>query len=158
MCLAEGQPRRALAHLKQARQPRHGELAMLRIQSLLVEALARRACGQPADALRALGAALALAAPGRLRRSFLDEGAPMLELLRRAAAGMSPFADDAASLASAFQDRGLEIGDWRLADDAPISNLQAPVIEMPTAREREVLELLAAGHSNRELAAALGIA
>jgi LuxR family maltose regulon positive regulatory protein len=57
----------------------------LLIQAEIVRAMALQATERERDALAALDRALELAAPGGYRRVFLDEGAPMMQLLALAA-------------------------------------------------------------------------
>jgi LuxR family maltose regulon positive regulatory protein len=57
-----------------------------RIKALVLQALAYQAFGDLTQSLIVLEQALVLAAPEGYVRIFLDEGAPMLALLRQAAA------------------------------------------------------------------------
>jgi LuxR family maltose regulon positive regulatory protein len=76
-------------------------------------------------------------------RTFVDSGAPMAALLRQAAArGITPAY--VTRLLSAF-----------VQDPEPDAGSQAAspgLVEPLTEREIEVLDLLAAGHTNREIA------
>lgn len=139
--MAEGQPAQALERLRPAwQQYAESELATLRVQLLVAEALARRACGQPEQAGAALERALRLAQPGGFVQIFLDEGAPMLELLRRCAAH-SAAPHYLAVLLRAFGEPAA-----------------APAAEPLTPRERQIVRALAAGLSNQAIAAELVIA
>jgi LuxR family maltose regulon positive regulatory protein len=142
LSLAEGRPRAALEHLERALAAlAPTDLVTLRVQVLALEAVARRAHGQPEAALAALEQALALAGPGGFVRTFLDEAAPMRELLRRAAA-RSPGPADSQRLLAAFAQA-----------TAPPADALAL-----TVRERQILRLMAAGLSNRDMAEELVIA
>ncbi|HEX5506321.1 MAG TPA: LuxR C-terminal-related transcriptional regulator, partial [Thermomicrobiales bacterium] len=100
---------------------------------------------RPAAALLALGRALALAEPEGYARAFVDEGAPLVALLRLARArGVAP--DYVAALLAACGDE---------PDAAPTA--AAALVEPLSARERELLRLVAAGLATPEIAAHLFI-
>jgi LuxR family maltose regulon positive regulatory protein len=142
--LALGQPADALAHVGRALGLLEAtNLVIVRIQAATLEALALRSLGQGEAALVALDRALGLARPGRFLRSFLDEGAPLQELLRRAAERGS-HAPYIGALLAAFAPNAASVG--------------PPLAEPPTERELQVLRLLAAGQSNRDIAGQLVIA
>ncbi len=114
------------------------------LEILLLQAVALATRGNRASALTTLGRALALAQPQGYVRLFVDEGIPMLTLLRESQArGMMP--DYVATLLSAF-------GAQPQASAAPSVPMNSPLLEPLTTREREVLQLLAAGASNGEIA------
>jgi LuxR family maltose regulon positive regulatory protein len=77
---------RALVLLEQQRQEaeRTG-MPWRRIKALVLQALTYQALGDMTQSLTALEQGLVLAAPEGYRRIFLDEGVPMLALLRQAA-------------------------------------------------------------------------
>jgi LuxR family transcriptional regulator, maltose regulon positive regulatory protein len=153
--LAQQAPQRALALLERLHalaeaQGRIGSLIQLRT----LQALALQAGGDQAGALEALAEALTLGAPEGWLRVFVDEGAPMAALLHRLLAGRRQQLADGvprgylARLADAFEQAGLPI---RL----PTSRggvVVAGLVEPLTARELEVLQLLAAGAPNRAIA------
>ncbi len=117
------------------------------IEILIVRALARQAQGHTAAALADLTRALALAEPEGYVRIFADEGRPIEVLLQRVAA-RRVVSRYAAKLLAAIRATTLE---------APQRNGgspgEAPLLAEPlTAREREVLQLLAADASNAEIA------
>jgi len=112
------------------------------LEILVLLALAWQVQGETARALGALERVLTLAEPEGYVRLLVDEGAPMADLLQQAARR---------SLSSAY---GLRL--LAALDRAPSSHSAAqPLAEPLTVRELEVLRLLAAGLSSREIAAEL---
>jgi LuxR family maltose regulon positive regulatory protein len=153
--LAQQAPQRALRllerlHAQAADQGRTGSL--IEIQAL--QALARSATGDQAAALGMLAEVLTLAAPEGYLRVFVDEGPPMAALLHQLLAGRRrerPAAavprEYLARLVNAFEQAGLPVR-------APAGRgvVVAGLVEPLTAREVEVLQLLAAGAPNRAIA------
>jgi len=154
--LAQDRPDQAVPLLQRLRaaagaQGRTGSL--IEIQALLALALA--ADGDDAAALDALAEALLLGHPAGYLRVFADEGAPMRALVGRlvadqrtagSAARAVPL-DYLARLVRAFDERATDPGSRRAAATAP-----AGLVETLTAREAEVLVLIAAGKSNPRIA------
>jgi LuxR family maltose regulon positive regulatory protein len=118
------------------------------IEVLALKALALEKVGDSKQALQTLGDALALAEPEGYQRAFVDEGEPMARLLYQAVArGISPVY--AGKLLAALSD-GLQT--------APAAGpAAADLIEPLSARELEVLQHIAEGLSNREIAGRLYI-
>ncbi|HEV3498451.1 MAG TPA: LuxR C-terminal-related transcriptional regulator, partial [Actinomycetes bacterium] len=156
--LATHAPEQALGLLERlqaraATQARTGSLIEVRT----LQALARSASGDQAGALAAVAEALTLAAPEGYLRVFVDEGPPMAALLRqllagrhqeRPGAGYAVPRDYLARLLDAFDQAGLPV---RL----PVRRggvVVAGLVEPLSARELEVLRLLAAGAPNRAIA------
>jgi LuxR family maltose regulon positive regulatory protein len=84
--LAQGDPVTALAVLEpQRRQAAARGWADEQLQVLVLQAVALAAHGEKDKAVQLLGEALALAQPGGFIRTFVDEGSPMVALLRHAA-------------------------------------------------------------------------
>jgi LuxR family maltose regulon positive regulatory protein len=121
----------------------------------VLEAAAADASGRRAQALRALGQAIELAAPGDYVRRFVDDGqsvAHLLPVVRTAAPG---FVD---TLIAAFAAERTQAGAphpheraslWRDADGR--------LRETLTARELDVLRMMSQGASNAEIAAGLTV-
>ncbi len=123
------------------------------IEILTIQALACQAEGEDEEALAALARALSLAEPGGYVRIFVDEGLPMARLLRQVAARG---AAEKAGVTSGYVDSlraALEPSQAR----QPVPTDQ-PLVEPMSERELEVLRLIAAGLSNREIAQELIIA
>jgi LuxR family transcriptional regulator, maltose regulon positive regulatory protein len=134
-----------------AAQRRRGSL--IEIQAL--QALARHAAGDQPGALATLAEALALAAPEGYLRVFLDEGAPMAALFGRLATTPArvhavPGVPRAhlGRLLEAFEQDGLAV----LPRPRPGGAVAPGLVEPLSARELEVLGLLATGRSNRAIA------
>jgi LuxR family maltose regulon positive regulatory protein len=124
-----------------------------RISVQLLAAGVCLAAGDRMTALADLVVAIRLAAPGGYVRRFVDDGRSLLPLL-----------DDAASVAPDFAAK-VRAALW--GDDAPRGSVRrgtsvivAPdgtLVESLTARELDVLRLLATGARNAQLAEALGV-
>jgi LuxR family maltose regulon positive regulatory protein len=119
------------------------------IEILTLQALAHEARGDVARALEPLERALALAEPEGYVRTFAGEGAPMARLLAEASArGLVP----------AYTGRLLAELDAAPAPSGRPADPAAALAEPLSQREREVLRLIAEGHSNREIADRLFLA
>jgi LuxR family maltose regulon positive regulatory protein len=94
----------------------------------------------------------ALAEPAGCVRLFLDEGEPMAALLARYAA-TQPARPYVQTLLEAFPGRAAQAG---VPNPTPNGQAAAP-LEPLRVREAEILRLLAAGHSNPEIAARLSL-
>jgi LuxR family maltose regulon positive regulatory protein len=145
----------ARLHALAVAQERTG--SVIQIQALA--ALAHAAAADEPGALAALAEALTLAAPEGYLRVFVDEGAPMAGLLGRLlTAERAPVAGGdippgyLARLTEAFEQAGQAVLPQRRRG-APQPGLAVPL----TARELEVLGLLAAGRSNQAIAEELVI-
>jgi LuxR family transcriptional regulator, maltose regulon positive regulatory protein len=154
--LAQQAPQRALGllqrlHAQAAAQGRTGSLVEIRA----LQALALDASGDQAGAQAVLAEALTLGAPEGYLRVFVDEGPPMAALLHQLLAArrqQRPAAVGApreylARLVDAFAQAGLPI-----RPPARRGVVVAGLVEPLTAREVEVLQLLAAGAPNRAIA------
>ncbi|HKF39286.1 MAG TPA: LuxR C-terminal-related transcriptional regulator, partial [Ktedonobacteraceae bacterium] len=115
------------------------------LEVLLLRALALQAQGDLTEALAALVRALVLAEPEGFIRLFLDEGTPMVALLRQTQKHKIGPGVYVATLLEAS-------GETTATAHDPISLRSSPLLEALTRREREVLRLLMDGASNREIA------
>ncbi|GIK71720.1 MAG: hypothetical protein BroJett021_07080 [Chloroflexota bacterium] len=127
------------------------------LQATLLQALAHQAQGETAHALQRLAEALTLAEPGGFIRLFVDEGAPMAQLLASAAAH-GEMREYAAKLLAAFP--MLPIDPQSLVVDAmlPLAPRPSPLVDPLSPRELEILQLIADGLSNQEIGARLYLA
>ena len=118
-----------------------------RLRLWALEATIRFSLGENEAALTLLRDALMLAAPGGLKRAFLDVGAPMVALLDHAATvGVMPgYVGQLRALLTrelaAQQGRGRQPG----------REAAQPLVEPLSPRELEVLQLVAAGYSNKAI-------
>jgi LuxR family maltose regulon positive regulatory protein len=160
--LARGRPEEAaklLAPLRRAieQDGRTGNPAEI----LMLEAVASQMAGKASAATSLLAQALALTTPERHVRLFLDEGPPLGALLRQALE-RSATSDSVVGLLHAIDavaERKLlsTVPDWSWSGPSGESRAgppRPPLAEPLSPREREVLRLLAAGRSNREIAEA----
>ena len=124
------------------------------IEILVLQALAHQAQGDIPAALLPLERALTLAEPEGYVRMFLDEGLPMAQLLREAAAhGIMP--DYTGELLVAFKAEGQRSAG---ASPLPTSLAAQPLIEPLSLRELEVLRLFKTDLSGPEIARELVVA
>jgi len=129
--------------LEEATNRQGGKLV---IELLILQALARHMRREEQAAISALAQAVRLAEPEGYIRSFVNEGAPMAALLatlreREQKQGPTPYLD---SLLAAFAQ-----------EEGAVQPRQPLLPDRISPREREVLQLLAQGASNQEIAEAL---
>ncbi len=132
------------------------------IEALVLKALAldcvsrrtgsREAGGESTEAKEAIGRALSISEPAGYVRTFVDEGAPMAELLRKII-GAGVHVDYASRLlrviAPQTQDQ---------TGQSTQPQMTPGLVEDLSERELEVLKLIAAGRSNKEIASVLFLA
>ena len=153
--LAQERPAEALALLDRlqaaaAAQDRGGSV----IEIGALRALALAASGQDAEAVSALAGVLTLACPQRYVRVFADEGPPMDALLARLIAAQRSGGATAEVPLGCLARLQRALGAQDIVPDAGRGSVTAVpgLVEHLTSRELEVLEMLAAGRSNRAIA------
>jgi LuxR family maltose regulon positive regulatory protein len=144
------QARRLLSAL-QAPTANAGRTEQL-IRLLIMQALVAQAQERLPAALDPLQQAVALAAPEGNRRAFVSQGAPLRQLLDHLSLTgyLATFATELAQLI------GVQVVKHQLAW-APLQTSDTLATAF-TQRELDVLQLLAAGHSNRQMAQRLVVA
>jgi LuxR family maltose regulon positive regulatory protein len=153
--LARGDPSTALALLAPVRQQVEAKgWQDERLTVMALQALALHAHGETDRAVHVLLDALTLAQPGGFIRLFVDEGAPMEQLLSTAAArGILPDYVGTLLAACAAEQPNSEATSYR-----PAAGPGLPLSEPLSPREWDVLRLMTQGLSNREIGERLFLA
>ncbi|CAL8479911.1 LuxR C-terminal-related transcriptional regulator [Caballeronia sp. S22] len=155
-CVAMSQNRslEAVDLLEEARQSagrRHNHYLGLRLRTM--QALAWMSAGMRGEAVEVIGEVVRMAAPAGLHQSLLDQGeqiGPLLQALR----------DDTRNSAQtrdvlSYIDRLLD--GWRAQYQPDGTSRREAGREPLSARERNIVELIAQGLSNKEIARDLGV-
>ena len=131
------------------------------IEVHVVKAIALLGQGELDQAIAEMESALALAEPEGYVRTFLDEGQPIMTLLSKVAGNAaSPHANYALRLLTAFKvEKGsVTAGPGISTEDRTALPPNALLIEPLSPRELEILQLLAKGMPNQEIARQLVVA
>jgi LuxR family maltose regulon positive regulatory protein len=164
--LAQGDTSKALAVLEPLRQQMEAKgWQDERLKVMVLQAVALHAHGEKDKAEHVLSDALALAKPGGFIRIFVDEGAPMAQLLLETSShGVMP--DYIGKLLAVFEAEkrpvlaGLAASPGKSEGKPylpPVSPAQL-LIEPLSQRELKILQLIAQGLSNREISERLFLA
>ena len=153
--LAHGEAGAALAILEPLlRQAEAKGWADERLKIMVLQAVTIGALGDQEKAAQVVDEALEMAEPSGFTRIFVDEGAPMAQLLTSAAdRGMRP--DYLSKLLAAFEAEEQKSKYTALPSVSPPAQA---LIESLSQRELEVLQLIAQGHSNHEISQRLFLA
>jgi LuxR family maltose regulon positive regulatory protein len=150
---AQGRPDKATALLQRLLEAAEaGERTTRVIEILLLQALAYQAKGDKDQVFTPLARALLLAEPEGFVRIFVDEGLPMARLLYEALArGIAP--DYVRRLLAAFP-----VTESERTDASKARPPQSELVEPLSERELQVLQLIAEGLTNPEIASRLFLA
>jgi LuxR family maltose regulon positive regulatory protein len=155
VAIAQNRTHEAVEHLTAARrsaEARHGDYLALRLRTML--ALAWMGAGNVREAVEVFGEVVKVAAPAGIYQSILDEGpevGPLLQAVRDETRNATLTRDKVN-----YIDRLLD--GWRARYQADNTSQRDAERESLSARERNIVELIARGMSNKEIARSLGIA
>ena len=139
----------AMGLLERLLQAAEGERTGSIIEILVLQALAHEARGDITRALVSLEPALSLAEPEGYVRIFLDEGLPMARLLYEALS-QGVESDYIRRLLAAFP-----VAESEQTASSPMRGSKSELVEPLSERELEVLQLIAEGLTNQEVATRL---
>lgn len=144
------QARHLLDRLHRLAEPQGRVHSLIQIRTL--RALAMQAAGHHGDAVSELAEALALARPHGFIRTFADEGAPVAALLRRLLSTLLRSLTGSTATQLRHQvariQQAMKVSTRAQQPAVPVAGL----VDELTRRELEVLELIAEGRHNREIA------
>lgn len=154
--LAQGRTDEASGLLARARAVQEASGAVADLISIgVLEAAAAARAGRTAAALRSLEQAVELAAPGHYVRRLLDDGGGVSHLLPRVREAAPAFVDE---LIAGFAAEPPAATPSREARGPAVSwDMAGRPVEALTARESEVLRLMARGASNADIAEGLTV-
>ncbi len=144
-----------------AEQMEKNGLHGLWLSAILLRCLAHQQLGEPDKALNGLQQALSVAEPSGYTRLFLDWGQPMAELLHTAVQHniMSDYAINLLDhLRLTILDTSASLSTGLRFEDTPNRQSQIANRQSLSPRETEVLQLIAQGLTNKEIAQRLVIA
>ncbi|ANY67761.1 transcriptional regulator [Paenibacillus sp. BIHB 4019] len=164
--LAQGNPAAALAILKLWREHAEAkELPYERLKASAAQAVAWYEHGDKAKATAMLTEALVLAEPGGFVRVFVDEGLPILKLLREVVVRGTGSSYRSQVLAACEAEanigklsQAIPSGQEGKESKERLKHASEPLIEPLTGRELEVLQLIEQGLSNRQISERLFLA
>jgi LuxR family maltose regulon positive regulatory protein len=148
--VAQKDPSAALAVLEPLRRQMEARgWADERLKTLVLQAVAFYLYGEKSQAFQVLNEALTLAEPGGFIRLFVDEGEQMADLLTEMRKEESRKKNYIHKILAAFGKQKYNL---------PSSLVHPPLVQSFSQRELEILQLIAQGHSNREIGKRLFLA
>jgi LuxR family maltose regulon positive regulatory protein len=152
--IAQGQPEKALSGLQRLlHRAETGGWTIFIIEILILEAIALQIQGETRPAMATLRRALSLAEPGGFVRVFLDEGKLIADLMRCILDDEQGSPQTPETTPSRKYVKKLVLA----SQVSPPPRISTGLMERLSERELEVLQLIAAGLSNQEVAEKLFI-